>query len=171
MRERHEGRMSVREIGDLLPIRGERQKARSRRRTRRVYQRRCVSLPLRRNAIVDRYRSCCTGEFPTRSDHSSGGLRFGPTDRAAAAQEWARENSERGEALAGQEPMFSPSWQYVIWKPAFSDEQLFREFRDVLVRNAILSKAEDAASTAQKPFLRYTPSRFSRSDGPSSTTD
>jgi len=92
------------------------------------------SLPLRRKTqSSDRYRSCRTGEFPTRSDSSSKagcGLARPIVQRRLKS---GLAKFERRRALAGQEADVPPILHTFIWKPAFSDEQLFREFRDVLV--------------------------------------
>lgn len=40
-----------------------------------------------------------------------------------------------------------------VWKPAFNDNQLFNEFRDALVQNAIVPKREATSLNSAKTFL------------------
>jgi hypothetical protein len=40
-----------------------------------------------------------------------------------------------------------------IWKPAFTSDQLFAEFKEVLTRNGIIGKADASALDAAKAFL------------------
>lgn len=61
---------------------------------------------------------------------------------------------ERGEALAGQEiKVIDYLGNRFIWRPAFTDEQLFNEFRDVLLLNSIIVKADIPALDGIKTFL------------------
>ena len=61
---------------------------------------------------------------------------------------------ERGDALSNKElALVRFLGNRFIWKPAFTDEELFVEFRDVLLLNAIISKVESAALTGAKTFL------------------
>ena len=61
---------------------------------------------------------------------------------------------ERGEVLAPQEiKVINYLGNRFIWKPAFTDEQLFDEFRDVLLLNSIIVKADIQALDGIKTFL------------------
>lgn len=61
---------------------------------------------------------------------------------------------ERGEALAGREiKVIDYLGNRFIWKPAFTDDQLFNEFRDVLLLNSIIVKADIPSLDGIKTFL------------------
>jgi hypothetical protein len=62
--------------------------------------------------------------------------------------------TERGEALAKQEiKVINYLGNRFIWKPAFTDGQLFNEFRDVLLLNSIILRADTPALNGIKTFL------------------
>jgi hypothetical protein len=61
---------------------------------------------------------------------------------------------ERGQGLAEQEiKVISYLGNRFIWKPAFTDEQLFNEFREVLLLNSIIVKADIQALDGIRTFL------------------
>lgn len=156
LRDRDDGPMSVREIGDFVAHRGERQKGPVTQTARDVFTSVDVwSRPMRRQKAsrADIARAAWAN-FRLASDlqlkHGCGLRR--PTVRRRLESGLAK--FERGEALTDQEAdVVAYLGNRFIWKPAFSDEQLFREFRDVLVRNAILPKAEAAQLDRAKAFL------------------
>lgn len=156
LRDRDGGRMSVREIGDFVAHRGERHKGPVTQTARDVFTSVDVwSLPMR-------------GRKPSKSDISRAaranlrlasdmqlkqgcGLRR-PTVRRRL--ESGLKKFARNETLTDQEAdVLSYLGDRFIWKPAFSEDQWFNEFRDVLVQNAIVPKPEAASLDGAKTFV------------------
>lgn len=148
--------MSVREIGDFVAHRSERQKGLITQTARDVFTSVDVwSLPMRRKqASLSDITRAARANFRLASDLQ---LKQGCGLRRTTVQERlesAIAKFERGETLTDQETdVFIYLGNRFIWKPAFCDDQLFKEFRNVLLRSGILSKTEATLLEGTKAFL------------------
>ena len=156
LRDRDGGRMSVREIGNFVAHRGERHKGPVTQTARDVF------------ASVDVWSLPMRGRKPLKSDISRAAranLRLASDlqlkQGCGLRRPIARRRLESGlkkfagdERLTDQEAdVLSYLGDRFIWKPAFDDNQLFKEFRDALVQNAIIQKPEAASLAGAKTFL------------------
>ena len=156
LRDRDGGRMSVREIGNFVAHRGERHKGPVTQTARDVF------------TSVDVWSLHMRGRKPSKSDISraaranfrlasdtqlkqSCGLRRPIVRRRL---ESSLKKFARNEVLSDQEAdVLSFLGNRFIWKPAFSDDQLFNEFCDALVQSAIVPRPEAASLNGAKTFL------------------
>lgn len=156
LRDRAHERESFREIGDFVAHRDQRQKGLVTQTGRDVFTSIDVwSLKLRgRKASLEDIVRAAWANFRLASDSqlkAGCGLQRGTVKGRLKS---GLSKLERGEVLAQQEiKVINYLGNRFIWKPAFTDEQLFNEFRDVLLLNSIIVKADIQALDGIKTFL------------------
>jgi hypothetical protein len=156
LRDRAHERESFREMGDFVAHRDERQKGLVTQTGRDVFTSIDVwSLGLRgRKPSTEDIVRAAWANFRLASDSqlkAGCGLQRGTVKGRLKS---GLSKLERGEALAEQEiKVINYLGNRFIWKPAFTDEQLFDEFRDVLLLNSIIVKADIQALDGIKTFL------------------
>lgn len=156
LRDRDAGRMSVREIGDFVAHRGERQKGPVTQTARDVF------------TSVDVWSLVMRGRQPSHADIARAAwanfrlasdlqLRQGCGLRRPIVRrrlESGLSKFARSETLTEQEAdVIGHLGNRFIWKPAFDDEQLFKEFQDILITNKMLPKSEARSLGNAKTFL------------------
>jgi len=156
LRDRAHNRESVREIGDFVAHRAERQKGLVTQTGRDVF------------TSIDVWSLSFRGQKTSLEDIARAAwanFRLAPDNQLEAGCGFQRgtikgrlksglPKLERGEALSAQElKIIEYLGNHFIWKPAFTDEQLFAEFRDVLSLNSILVDADIPALAGIKTFL------------------
>lgn len=156
LRDRAHGRESVREIGDFVAHREERQKGIVTQTGRDIF------------TSIDVWSLSFRGQKPSLGDivraawanfrlASNSQLELGCGLRRSTVQGRLKSGLsklERGQALAKQEiRVVKYLGNRFVWKPAFTDEQLFTEFRDVLSLNSIIVDADIPALGGIKTFL------------------
>lgn len=156
LRDRGEGRLSIREIGDFVAHRGQREKGLVTQTARDVFTSVDVwSRPLRRQPVAraDVVRAV-RANFRLASDQQikkGCGMRRSIVRRRLDS---ALLQFERGEILRDQEmAILKYLGTTFIWKPAFTDIQLFTEFRNILYHRGLLTKAEWVSIETAKTFL------------------
>jgi hypothetical protein len=156
LRDRAHERESFREIGDFVAHRDERQKGLVTQTGRDVFTSIDVwSLRLRgRKPSPQDIVRAAWANFRLASDSQlkvGCGLQRGTVKGRLKS---GLSKLEHGEVLAGQEiKVIDYLGNRFIWKPAFTDKQLFNEFRDVLLLNSIIVKADIPALEGIKTFL------------------
>jgi hypothetical protein len=156
LRDRSHKRESVREIGDFVAHRDERQKGLVTQTGRDVFTSIDVwSLRLRgRKPSTQDIARAAWANFRLASDNQlkvGCGLQRGTVKGRLKS---GLSKLERGETLAAQEiKVIDYLGDRFIWKPAFTDEQLFTEFRDVLLLNSIIVNSDILALDGIKTFL------------------
>lgn len=155
-RDRHHGKPSFREVGDFVAHRKERQKGLVTQIARDVFTSVSVwSLAFRdqKPSRADIVRAAWAN-FRLASDlqlKQGCGLR---RPLAKSRLESGLAKFERGDTITDEElKVILYLGNRFIWKPAFTDDQLFDEFSDVLRKNAIIAQADMAALLDAKPFI------------------
>ncbi len=155
-RDRHHGKESFREIGDFVAHRKERNKGLVTQTARDVFTSVDVwSLQMRqkRPSTADITRAAWAN-FRLASDQR---LREGcKVSRGVAKRllQTGLRKMDRGEPLTDRElNVVMYLGNRFIWKPAFTDDQLFDEFRTVLLTNRILGPDEAERLVKAKPVL------------------
>lgn len=156
LRDRAHGRESIREIGDFVAHRDQRQKGLVTQTGRDVFTSIDVwSLSFRghKPALEDIARAAWAN-FRLASDRqieAGCGLRRGTVKGRLKS---GLSKLGCGEVLTTQElKVIEYLGNRFIWKPAFTDKQLFGEFRDVLYLNSILVNADIPALDGIRAFL------------------
>jgi hypothetical protein len=156
LRDRDRGRASFREVGDFVAHRGERQKGVVTQICQDVFTSFDVwSMKFRgKDASLGDIVRAAQANFRLASDFQ---LRRGcgmPRAKVKRHLVSSCAKIETGTPISDQEcRVLLYLGNRFIWKPAFTDERLFNDFRDVLLLNAILSKSEAAAFESVKEFL------------------
>lgn len=155
-RDRHHGKSCFREIGDFVAHRQERQKGLVTQVAGDVFTSvRVWSLGLRKKtASRADIAQAAWANFRLASDLQ---LKQGCGLRRAIAKrrlESGVPKFEAGQILSDQEAdVISYLGNRFIWKPAFTDDQLFKEFGHVLLQNSIIERHETATLDEARAFL------------------
>jgi hypothetical protein len=156
LRERHHGRACFREVGDFIAHRKERNKGLVTQVARDVFTSISVwSLGLRgqKPSAADIARAA-RANYRLASDaqlEQGCGLR---RDIVKRRLDSGLSKFERGAKITDSEAeILGYLGNRFIWKPAFTDEELFGDFHYVLLKNGIIEEASEDALASAKTFL------------------
>ena len=155
-RDRTHGRTSFREVGDFVAHRGERSKGPVTQRVRDIFTSFQVwSMGLR-------------GRVPTLTDLRAAGAanlrlltdeqlktRIGMQREAAKVklEKGFRKLEAKGLLSVHEERLLAQLANHFIWRPAFTDDDLVKDFIDVLVLNGVVSRDEKSRIAGLKGIL------------------